>query len=143
MNLVIFNKESWYRLLEGTCQFVAVAMLVHGAWVTGLSKSVDTAAFLKVLPIPALFLLTSMFFRFLSSTGNQMGTSPFIASILTMFQILDITGVHLLVLGVLAVLSILAALTDGQQLKELCKYLIGFFAGMQLEKKREKAAAKG
>jgi len=126
----------WYRLLEGACQLIAVAALIYRAWDLVIKKQTSVSAVIAILPVPALFLLMSMFFRFLSSAGARTGASPFIASILAVFQFLDLTGVHFLVLAVLAVFAVLAAVTDSQQAKELFRFLMGFFAGMQLEKKR-------
>ena len=135
-----FNVSRWYRLLEGVCQLVAVAALMYGTWQLVRAQSTDAHAIVRILPIPTLFLLTSLFFRLLSS-GPRTGQSPVIANILNTFELMEITGVHLVVLAVLCVLGVIAAVTQADALTNLVKYLLGFFAGMQVEKRREKKAA--
>jgi hypothetical protein len=134
-----FKVSGWYRLLEGICELAFLAALIYGTWQIH-GQPITVPMFLGVLPIPVLFFLTSLFFRSLSS-GVRPGQTPLIASMLTMFRLVDITGLHLVVLIILVAFALVAAVTHADSLAQLVKYLIGFFAGLQVEKKRERAAA--
>jgi carbon starvation protein CstA len=130
------DNSRWYKLFEYMCQFLAVITFCYRGFSVLLKQNPTMADYIPLLPIPAMFMLFSMFFHFLSSRVATSGPSPFISSVLALVAAMDITGVHLIVLIVLVGILASSAITGNKDLKEITKYFIGLFAGMQWEKGR-------
>lgn len=135
------NNSLWYRVIEVTCQLGGVGAFVYRAITVLPKQSPAVAEYVTLLPIPCLFLLLSLFFRRLSRVANE-DPSPFISKILALIAALDITGIHLFIFIVALAILLSAMVTDSKELKDVTKYVVGLFSGMQFERRREKSSSR-
>lgn len=134
------DNSRWYKLFEHFCQFLALITLCYRCFAVLPKQNPTGAEYIAILPIPVMFLLLSLFFQHLSSRVTKVDPGPFISSILSVIAAADVTGMHLVVLIVLIVIIASSAITGNKDLKEITKYIVGLFAGMQWEKGRGRSS---
>ena len=136
--------KKWYRILELVCQLGALAVFGVRVWFVLPKASMGLGELMQLLPLPAMFIMFSMLFRYLGAddpqpvAGQTDNKSHLIVVITGIMQSVGIEGMHFVALMSLVGVYILFLIFRDPEVKEVAIGLFGFFMGLEAEKRAPK-----